>query len=216
MEKLRKIQESKKGILGLETVKAVMLGLLVLAILFIAVLLATTSLKDVVEKIDTATDNIVDTNTTRVVNDSSQTTFLCGTSSSDNFRNCRATVINFSQSNESDSLIVAANYTVTNCTVRLNANSETMDALRLNNTGWSFSGSCTYSSPNTFNTVSNLSSGGAAFFTNTGTFFSILVVVVIISLIAIVIFVVTKFSAGGSSGARSEGAGFGSDTLGGI
>ena len=41
---MKSLMKSKKGILGLDTIKAVILSLLVLAVLFIAVLLALSTL----------------------------------------------------------------------------------------------------------------------------------------------------------------------------
>jgi len=46
MLKLRKIKSDKKGVLGLDTVRAVMIGFLVLAVIGVAIILALVSLRD--------------------------------------------------------------------------------------------------------------------------------------------------------------------------
>jgi len=194
----------KKGILGLDKVKAVMLALLVLAVIFVTIILATVNLRDVAEDFDRISETVTNTNTTQVINDS-VAIYLCGTDGGQNYRGCSVSVDNFTNATGTEGFVInSANYTIVNCSVILIENTGETDATNYNNTGWNFTGTCTWSNAEYQNVNLNLSSGGSGFFKNSSTFISILVVVVIISLIAIVIAVVSGFGGGGGLGGSNE------------
>ena len=200
--------DNKKGILGLDTVKIVMLSLLVLTVIGIAITLSLISLRDVVEKTDVVEEGVTYIETTTLVN---STTAVYITGVTGGTRGCSLSGGNFT--NSTRFLIDPANYTIANCTVI--ALTAGMGSGDLNNTVWNYSGTVKYARPDTYNTERNITRGVTGFFSNTGTFFAILVVVVIIALIAIVIMVVTRLGGGGgiTSGGGRE---FGSDTVMGI
>jgi len=197
----------KKGALGLDTAKAVMVWFLVLAVLAIAIILALTSLRTSVEDVDKSTAT---RNETLTAVNSSAVTFLSRTASN-TYRNAVCSGHQFYNATNATKSINSANYTLSsgNCGVQATLTSN------YNLTNWNVSYSVTYSNPETNLIVGNVT--GALtdnFFDQTGTIFAILIVVVIMFAIGLIIYVVTRFSAGG--GMETKRGGYGSDTVMGI
>lgn len=180
---------SKKGVLGLNTVRAVMLLILVVAVIALTIILTMVSLRDVAEDLD------LDSGST---NNESITPTSVGSGASltpatDNRENRQCTVVSI---NNHTAVIQTGNYTESNCFIT-NLTSEILST-------WNVTYTWSYSAPTTRNVERNVTEGVVDFFTNTGTIFAILIVVVIILAIAIIIAVVSRF--GGGTGIRRAGA----------
>jgi len=188
----------KKGVLGLNTVKLVLIIFLVLSVIAVTIILTTVNLRDVLEKIDLDTGNEINETFTP---DASGANLTPATGDFQN-RVCTISFIN----NET-AVIVAANYSETNCIVT-NLTDHVLGV-------WNATYTWSYSSPTTRNIERNITEGLTDFFSNTGTIFSILIVVVIILTIAIIIAVVSRVG-GGAGIRRAGGAGRESGTLMGI
>ncbi len=181
----------KKGVLGLETVRVVMIIFLVLAVIAVTIILTTVNLRDVLERIDLTSGNTVNETITP---DASGANLTPATGDFQN-RICTISFIN----NET-AVIETGNYTETRCIVT----NLTGDVLSV----WNVTYTWSYSSPTTRNIERNISEGLTDFFNNTGTIFSILIVVVIILTIAIIIAVVSRFGGGaGTRGTRGRESG---------
>jgi len=212
MERLSSLFKDRKAQLGLNTVKAVMIAFLVLAVIAIAIVLTMVSLREPIEEIDTTTLVIRNTTTASVVNYTGA--IITGTSG---LRNCILS-IDFATNASDGVLIPTANRTISGCSVLRVDNPS--DNNFNNNTLWNISGSYTYSDSRTYDVERNITAGVTNFFDNTSTIFAILVVVVIILAISIIIAVVSKFGGGGGTGGSGSitggGKEFGSDTVMGI
>jgi len=203
----------KKGVLGLDTVKAVMLGFLILAALGIAIMLALSSLTTTVESIDKTTRGVINETTTEGVSDSNLTSLFYAPSEA--YRGAVCTNRVYTNSSTGDLVIInstnLANVTNSGCSFTGGADGELFG-----NDTWNVSYSVTYSNPSANDISKNISSALTDdFFNQTGTIFAILIVVVIILSIAIIIAVVIRFGegAGVSTGGGGGGGGFGSNTL---
>jgi len=192
----------RKGVLGLDTVKVVMITFLVLAVIGVALVLSLTNIRDVAETIDLVRGTINNETLTTV------------TETGEDFdknseRVCSASGL--SVTNASDAwLIASGNYTQTGCNLAV---SSTVD-LGLNNTNWNVTYTYVHASSRAYNIQTNVSTGTSSFFTNTTTIFTILFVVVIILAIAIIIAVVSGFGREGRGiggriglGGRARGPG---------
>jgi len=171
--------EGKKGELGLETVKGVMIVFLVIAIIGVTLIVLGTNLSNVSDDIDVTSVSVINLTTLSVVNETGA--YLSGTST---LRNCALTI---TQANNVSDYIAPGNYTTSGCLVVYDGNAWA------NNSNWNITGSYSYSEDNAFNIHRNISGGVVGFFSNTATIFAILVVVVIILAISIIIFAVSRF-----------------------
>jgi len=171
--------EGKKGQLGLETVKAVMITLLVIAIIGVTLIVLGSNLSNVSDDIDTTTVSVVNRSTASAVTQVGA--YLTGTSS---LRNC---VLTITQANNISDYIEPVNYSTSGCLVVADGSGFG------NNSIWNITGSYAYSEDNAFNIHRNISGGVTGFFSNTATIFAILVVAVIILAISLIIFAVSRF-----------------------
>ena len=184
----------KKGQLGLDTVKSVMIAFLVISVIGVTIILAVSSLGDVSDDIDQTTVTLAggDDQTESAVTETGA--YLTGASAS--LRNCAGSLT--AVTNVTGSTITSGNYSLSGCLVIYEGTGE------FNNTVWNVTGSYTYSNDNVEGITTNLSGAVTSFFSDTGTIFAILIVVVIILAIAIIIGVVSRFQGGG--GTRSSGS----------
>jgi len=186
---------NRKGVLGLDVVKAVFLAFIVLVVLGVAVILVGISLRDVAETIDVTTTQVNNETLTTVTETGELLTYSTQ-------RNVDCTIsecINAS----SGTNVPSTNYTETGCLLKFT----TGDSLGLNNSDWNCTYSAKYSEGRQNAIAVNLSGGISGFFGNTGTIISILVVVVIIAAIGIVIAIISGFGGTGGMRRKSEGAG---------
>jgi len=188
---------NKKGILGLDTVKAVILSLMVLAVLVIAVFAVLIPLRTSVEGIDARSGSVINDSTVTKVNDAAYT--LLPTAYY--LRNSVCTVS--ACRNSSNGVAVnAANWSASNCQVNY---AGTGPGSNSNNSIWKCDYSYTYNGNDTNTIVETMTKAPVNFFNNTPTFFTLLGVVVLILIIAIVIVAVTRFSPGASIGLGAGG-----------
>ena len=187
-----------KGMLGFDTVQAVIIALLTLAVIVIALFAVLLPMRTAVESIDVQTGTVLNATTTAVVSDAAAGTNLPATVS---LRNPVCTV---SQCvNSSDGAVVpAVNYTVTNspgypCTIRYVGTGATTNGL--NNSVWKCTYTYTYDANDTNALVDSTIQSPINFFSNVPTFFTLLGVVVLILIIAIVILTVTRFGGTGET-----------------
>jgi len=196
---------NKKGQLGLDTVKVVMITFMVMAVIAVAIILATSAVRDVADKTNTLTGE--SKNTTVNLTDSRALTEVTLK------RNALIRLSTVIVTNvTTNAHIPTTNYTITSTGYISPKDLFTQSGVNATNVNVSF----TYDYPNPQQTaiVDNVSSGVTGFFSNTGTIFAILVAVVIILAIAIIIAVVSRFgSGGGLGGSRKE---YGSGTLMGV
>jgi uncharacterized membrane protein len=203
------IIKDKRGVLGLSTVKGVMIWFLILVVLAIAILLALSSIRDVSEDIDKSTVVVVNESVTSITIDAQNLAYALD----NGYRNAVCTVSQVANATDGE-VLIADNYTTSNngCSIALTTAGGDGP---YNDTNIHVDYSATYSNPTTNFITTNVSSAlSNNFFNQTGTIFAILIVVVIILAISIIIAVVTRFGAGGSIG--SSGGSYGSDTLMGV
>ena len=200
----------KKGALGLNIVKAVLLVLIVLAVLAVAGMLVSFSMRDVADDID-----LVDVTATN-----EQTTDVNETGADLDYREVgelyRSSACTISSvTNETGGAVNSNNYTTSNegCTVAFTG----ADTAH-NDSSWYFNYTAEYVHPRTTDIASNYTDSVVDFFEENGTIISILVVVIIIAAIGIVILIISKFGAGGAGGGLKSGKGksYGSDTVMGV
>lgn len=187
----------KKGIAGLDTVKAVALAILVLGIIAIVAYAAINPIVTAYEVINVDTGSIVNSTTAKemnVTNNDKGGGILAPLSG---LRNCQLTVTNVI--NQTGGILAAPNYTVSGCEMKYVADLGTASA---NRTFWNVTGTYTYDDNSAWGISTNYSSGVAGFFTNVPTYFNVIAVLVIILLITIVIYAVMKLY---GSASTSEG-----------
>lgn len=194
---------NKKGVLGLDTAKAFILMLLILAVVGFAALISLSQIND-------ASDNVLPDISIAFVNVSLGTnaatevpqyvTTKGGTVYSPaNYYDCTlkiTEVINRSvAAGAAGWNIAAGNYTNGDCTLRYThaANSYA------NNSLWNVTGSITYRIGDVAASFQNVTTGTSNFFANATTWFTLISVVVIILLIGIVIFAVSRFGGRGTA-----------------
>ena len=183
-------QNYKKSILGLNTVKAFIIVLLVIAIISIVTLVilgAITSPTFVQNTGATISGTNVNETLTKV-NETAQS-LTVSTQIGDSCTIIQAV-------NASNGYVISStNYTTANgaCTIALNSSQPTF-----NNTLWKVTYSFTYKDPSTTYITSNVSSGLLGFFSSSTTFFALLAVVVIILIISLVVVVVNRFGGEGT------------------
>jgi L-asparagine transporter-like permease len=181
-------QVNKKGQLGLDTARNVMLALLIIGVIAFAIIIMFVSLKD--------TNVSTTSGSSTVVNETGGFLNASGYTVDEalNFDDFSMTVIQVRNGTNGSALASSA-FTSTNAGVLFNATSDVYPTIQVD---YSF----TY---NQFSPLSrNITSGTADFFSNTGTWFSLLAIVVIILIIAIVIFAVNRFGGGSVSGDRDS------------
>ncbi len=203
------VPKNKRGQLGLDTVKTVMLAFLILAVISVAIILAMTSLRDATEKINKVNTG-ADNETVGPLSSATATDLAFVQSGT--FRNSVCSGHLVTNGTAGSRVLTAANYTLSKsgCAMTLSSIDNVFNLTVLNVTYVVI-----YSDPSTNDIANNMSSALVDFFSNTSTIFAILIVVVIILAIAIIIAVVTRFGEGGSSGitggfgkgGKSEGAG---------
>ena len=169
---------NKKGVLGLDTVKAVMITFLILAVIGITLILTGVSLRTVADDVDVGSGYVNET--TGFINSTGYTL----AQASSGYRNFVQSITNIY--NETDGkVILSGNYTLTG-NVITNATTTTWSDTFIIYT-W------TYSEDTTDAIVGNVSDSMVDFFGNTTTIFAILIVVVIILSISIIIAAVSRF-----------------------
>ena len=179
----------KKGILGLDTVKAVMLVLLTLAILVITSFVILGYLQTSVETADLSNGAVFNKSTATVVNGTGA--YVTGTTPTI-YRNCLLSITSTTSPN--GSVIASSDYSITGCLIKAPEVNATY-----NNTIWYVNGTFTYDQPYTNNVVGNITTGSTNFFAQVPTFFVLLGVVVLILIIAIVIIAISRFREEGSA-----------------
>ena len=187
---------NKKGVLGLDTAKVVIISILVLAVAFIALLLVTTEVRNVYESADTLkTGKVNNQTTTKAINVSK---WYSLTTVSD-LRNPVCTILFVT--NSTGKLASTGNYTTMNSGCAIKGTTD-IDA-GFNNSLLNISYSYTYNSPEAYEVTENTSEGVINFFKQVPTFFTLIAVVVLILIIAIVIIAVSRFQ-GGENSMREE------------
>lgn len=172
----------KKGVLGLDTVKAVMLVLLTLGILLVVSVLILTLLGNSAENAEIKKTGS-GTNETITLN-ASVTDYLAPVY----LRNCEATVAYISNNSNVASILTSGNYTQSGCGITSTSAASLYEGQTVNVTY-----TYTYNSNNTNMVVTQTTKGAGVFFTYAPTFFILLAVVVLILIIAIVIVAVQRF-----------------------
>jgi uncharacterized membrane protein len=193
---MEKLLKEKKGILGLNTVKAfivVLLALAIVAVVFIIVLgfFSTDSFLSGTAPKSSEID---------VTNETVTTPTETGVDLANAGRLSVSCTVGVCINVTGEDAIPADNITATGCNVAF-AGAEDTDGY--NNSNWQ----CTYSynyrqSELITGITDNTTDGVVSFFGNTTTFFSLLVVVVIILIVSLVIVVVNRF--GGETGASTQ------------
>ena len=183
---------NKKGVIGLDTTKAVLVGVLILAVLTIALLLVLSNLKDTAEFAETK-------QTYKFVNETVATVDEVYTDLSYQWRrNCAISSVTARNASGGE-LIAAANYTVSGCRIKTNGATDPQ-----NGTDWKISGIYSYNSQFANDLSGNVSTAPTNFFKQAPTVFTLLGIVLIILVIAIVIGAVAKFGMGVSTGGRGS------------
>jgi hypothetical protein len=189
---MQKITQKKyKGQLGLDTVKAVILSLLIITVIAVATFFILYSLLPTAESLaaDKAGVNVV--NESVVLTPTGNGIELA---KNVGVRNCKATVSAVVNATDGDTIPVAK-YVVTGCFIKAAGTGAGSYAFNATKVTYTYS----YDDPYTNNLVQNISYGAESFFTQVPTFFVLLGVVVLILIIAVVIVAVTRFSPTGKS-----------------
>lgn len=198
---MKKLIKNRKGVIGLEYARAVLLGLLIISVLAIVLFLIVSNLRDTVESTEALTSKTVRNESIGTVNDAAYSDFDARTDSDK--RNPTCTLINCNNATAS-TVIPSTNYTQNNC--RITFSSAGTNSI-WNNTNWNCSYTVTYVSPQVNWIASNITVGPQNFFKQMPTIFTLLGVVLIILVITIVIVAISKFSGGGGSVGFGGGAG---------
>ena len=188
--------ENKKGQVGLDTAKAVMLTLLLIAVVGFAIIVLISSLSNSdVSKSSSGSYLVQNESVNGDVDDNPAT--IVWLTSAEGKSDVKCTGVIFVNETGIKSSIADANFTLTNNGCAVNASSET-ESDGTNATTWIATYSYTY---NLYGDVTdNVTSGTQDFFANATTWFALLAVVVIILIIAIVIFAVNRFGGGNTAG----------------
>jgi len=181
MQEKTKQKNSRKGQMGLDTSKTVMLVLLTVGVLGFLTIILLGNLTDTNVAVTSGTIGAQSETITSVAHASRPLGF-------NDRLDCTATVSDVRNAT-GGAFINATNYTVSGCTILYKTGQGNPSGF--NNSNWVVNYSGTF---NSFGSVNaNLTSGTTSFFTNTSTWFSLLAVVVVILIIAIVIFAVNRF-----------------------
>lgn len=195
---MKSLSKNKKGVLGLETVKVVIITMLTLAVLVIAMFVVLLPLRTAVENIDTQTSSVINDSTQSVV------TEVPAKLSVWYYRNPSCTVTQCVNASNGK-VISSPNYTAnTDCTITyISAD------LEYNRSIWKCNVNVVYDNNGTNQIVDTMINSPIKFFNQTPTFFILLGIVVLILIISVVIVAVTRFqspelgSFGGGSGENS-------------
>ena len=187
----------KKGQVGLDTAKAVMLALLVIGMIAFVIIVANSELNDVADTALPTQSAVIGNETLSSVEDGTGEYLSIYTSG---YRNLACTIVVVTNASTGE-VIQSGNYTVDGCHIIW---LET-DVDLYNNTDWNVTYTYTFIDPGVSNVFRNTTSGIAGFFDNVPTWFTLLSVVVIIAIIALVIIVVGRF--GGKSGVGTKSSG---------
>lgn len=182
----------KKGALGFDTAKGVIVALLVLSVLTIAAYVALVTLRDAAESAETLKTATIYNETVTLTTSGVNLAY-----SNPNVRNAVCTISTVTNETGDYEVVSTANYSTANDGCKLVGAA----AGSYNDFGINVTYSVTYNSQEPYNLVSNVTYGGTQFFKNVPTFLIILGVVVLILIISIVIRVVIGFG-GGSFGRR--------------
>ncbi len=192
---MRKLKEDKKGILGLETVRVVIVTLLILAVITIASFLALTSLQTPIDTIDAQSATIT--------NESGGFINITGYTLTDatkfGFKSPVITLVVNTTANDG-TVVLSGNYTVDADGIVTNASVTNYASVNISYT-YSFLGDA---SEQTTRITGNMTSGTTQFFANVPTYMILLGVIVLLLIIAIVLVVVGRF--GESSTVRTGGS----------
>jgi len=179
--------ENKRGQVGLDTAKAVMLTLMFVGLLGFLMVLVFQNLSD--SSVADGTSGVA-----YITNE----TLTSVTETGENFavfsKPDVSCTIGLVVNSTDGAVITSVNYTQSNCNLAVPTGIGAGGTF--NNTDWKVHYSYEYNAYYGIHT--NISSGTTDFFSNTGTWFALLAVVVIILIIAIVIFAVNRF--GGRQG----------------
>jgi len=179
----------KKAMMGLDTVKVVLVVLLTLGVIAIAMFVALTSLQPAVESLDRSnTGTVTNESTTKAMNYTWTYTFNTSISGQ---RNPTCTITSVINGTDGVS-INSGNYTVPSTLGGCNIKASTPSA-GFNSTVWKVSYTYVYASPDSYNAVSNITNGSVNFFKQIPTVFTILGVIVIILAVGIIIVAVMRF-----------------------
>ena len=179
----------KKGQVGFDTGKAVILAVMGLGIVAFISIIVLATMKDTSIAANTGSGAAVETMTT--------ITEIAESFAAASAEDCSAAVIE-ARNSTGLALISASNYTVSGCTIRYNTAQGNPSGF--NNSNWQVNFTFTF---NQFaNIQRNISFAEASFFSNTTVWFGLLAIVVIVLIISIVLIVVSRF--GGSSGGQGR------------
>ena len=177
---------NKRGILGIDTVKAVILALLVMAVFVVVTFLVTTTLRTSVESIDRSQTARVINETVGPVDEAGVTLGKAG------YRQVSCTV-QLAINATGGKPIAAGNYTSTGCNIAFPLGATEEAVADYNASNWKVTYSYVYAANYSNALTEYVLVGPGRFFTNVPTFFSLLGVVVLILLISIIIVAVTRF-----------------------
>jgi len=174
----------KRGVLGLDIAKAVIMLFLIIAIIGVTLIIVLASISN---------SNVADSDESGSFRN--QTTLAMNTTGwqitgTTNYDDCVVSLTNINNASTGED-IATGNYTTSACFI----NASTATAPYLNGV-WNLTGTYTYTIDKSKDIKNNITTGVTLLFSNTGTIFTILGVVVIISAIAIILVVVSKFGAG--------------------
>ena len=175
--------KSKKAILGLDTVRLVMLAILSLAIIGVAIFIV----------LDAIVDSDTSIKTTVFINEVTTSMNETGYNLAGSLgrANCAGTIVRVI--NTSGEVIDPANYTIAGCF--FNVTPANIGTIYYNISFWELNGSYT-DNEDAHLIFRNITVGTNNFFGNVPVFFTLLAVVVIILIISIVIIAVNRFGGG--------------------
>lgn len=188
------MRKDKKGLLGLDTVKAVLVALLVIAVVFVVVMLATSNLRDAAESAETKQTKYEANDSLGTVQEGSYTFDR----NPQTVRNPVCTITKVTLTN--GTTVTSTNYTQftgDGCGVTYAGGGSVF-----NNSEWYAVYSYKYNTGGAYDTGENLTQGARNFIKQVPTFFVLLGVVVLILIISIVIIAVTRFQGGAFGGPR--------------
>lgn len=181
-----KILKDKRGVVGLDTAKAVILAVLIISVIAITTFLSLQYMLDATNALDLNTANLVRNESVTMNNN------YVGLTGNDGVANCNPTIV-IIQNASSGKRINGNNYTLSGCSIK-NITGEFVDK------PWNVSYTYTYNKLAQNVLVSNVTSGATTFFTNASTWFTLLSIVIIILIIGIVIVAVNRYSGREGSG----------------
>jgi len=202
LSKMKNLFKEKKGIMGLDNVKAVILTLLIAAVMVIAMFAILVPLRTSVENIDNQALTVI--NETPITPTDAGVVLVHNPNTE---RNAVCTITAARNASQA-AVIAASNYNVSRCRL---ANTTSTFSDR----AWNVTYTVNYDNPQTNSLVENTTLGPINFFTNVPTFFTLLGVIVLVLIIAIIIIAVSRFAAGGgiSAGGMGRGTGGGLESI---